>query len=194
MSTVRIEAFTFEYNEVQDRIRLSGNLYNEGEEVSFWVTRRLALRLLKAATALVEKTSPSIVNTPSDHRAAMAEFEHQSAKLASKHAVETHKENTNFQDAPPKQAKVDQVSKAEEKEEEIIVSRILSRVDISFRDKHYKLSFFAESKKQAAACSVIDYNQLHQVLSLIHRGAVKLDWGVDANLFETATKATHTLQ
>jgi hypothetical protein len=185
MPTLRIEAFTFEYNEVQDRIRLSGNLYNDGEEVSFWVTRRLALKLLKATTTLVEKTSPAIANAPSDHRSAMAEFEHQSAQMASSDAVESHSENANFEDSPSKS----------DTSREVIVSKILSRVDISFKDKHYKLSFFVESEKQAAAYSVIEYNQLHQVLSLIHRGAVKLDWGVDSNLFSHGDeKTTHTLQ
>lgn len=184
MSALRIEAFTFEFNEVQDRIRLSGNLFIEGEEVSFWVTRRLALRLLSAAKELVEKTSPSIVNTPSDHRSAMAEFEHESAQKAVQSSLQTHHKDANFKDAPM----------ASEDPSEAIESNILSRVDISFKGKHYRLSFFVDAKNEAAAYSDIEYNQLHQILSLIHQGALKLDWGVGDKLFTSSTSATHTLQ
>ncbi|MEH6443255.1 MAG: hypothetical protein V7784_05090 [Oceanospirillaceae bacterium] len=182
MPIVKIEAFTFEYDEVQDRIRLSGNLYNSGQEISFWLTRRLALRLLNAATGLVEKTSPSIVNTPLDHRSAMVLFEHENAKNINSEAVEFGKKMTATDD----DYITDSMSVSE--------PEILNRLDISFKNNRYSLSFFASSQDEAIAVSVIDYNQLHQILSIIHKGALKLDWGVEVSLFAEPEQVAYTLQ
>ncbi|MFT5707775.1 MAG: hypothetical protein ACI9ES_002075 [Oceanospirillaceae bacterium] len=182
MPIVKIEAFTFEFNEVQDRICLSGNLYNAGQEISFWLTRRLALRLLNAATDLIEKTSPSIANAPLDHRSAMALFEHQNAQIVNSEAVEFNKKKPELSDDFENNSKL------------IVEPEILNRLDISFKNKAYNLSFFTSSKESAAAVSAIDYNQLHQILSFIHKGALKLDWGVEASLFVTPDQTAYTLQ
>ncbi|EPJ47062.1 MAG: hypothetical protein OFPI_32700 [Osedax symbiont Rs2] len=178
MSSIRIEAFTFEYNELQDRIRLTGNLYTEGEEVSFWFTRRLALRLLNAAVELVKKTSPSIANLPAEHQGAMALFEHQSAQLESDNITETASNDSEGSQASASEAE----------------PKILRRLDISCKDQSYQLSFFLSGSETAVAVSKLTYAQLHQLLSLIHRGALALDWGVETSLFASASGAPVTLQ
>ncbi|EPJ44630.1 MAG: hypothetical protein OFPII_33420 [Osedax symbiont Rs1] len=181
-SVIDIKAFTFEYSEVQDRIRLSGNLYNDGQEVSFWITRRLALRLLNAAIDLIERTSPAVALAPSDHRSAMAMFEHQSAQLALSATVGLNadfivtKEGSGAAPEPK------------------IAANILQRLDISCKNQQYKLSFYTSSTADVVAESSIDYNQLHQIISLIHRGAKVLDWGVSDNLFLAVGASEYTLQ
>ena len=178
MPNVRIEAFTFEYNELQDRIRLTGNMYSEGGEISFWFTRRLALRLLDASVELVKKTSPGIVNLPAEHQAAMALFEHQSAQL------ETH----NITESPSR------IREGAETKSSEIEPKILRRLDISCKDQRYQLSFFLSGSEEAVAVSSLSYSQLHQLLSLIHRGALALEWGVESSLFAAAADEPVTLQ
>ena len=178
MPSIRIEAFTFEYNELQDRIRLTGNLYTQGQEISFWFTRRLALRLLNAAVELVKKTSPGIVNLPAEHQAAMALFEHQSAQLETGNIIESR---TGDSEGTPASA-----SDTE--------PQILRRLDISCKDQSYQLSFFLSGSEVAVAVSKLTYSQLHQLLSLIHSGALALDWGVESSLFASGSAAPVTLQ
>jgi len=173
---IKIDAFTFEYDQLQDRICLSGNLYNSQEEISFWLTRRLVMRLLVAAVELVQKTSPIISNAPYEHKMAMAQFEHQSAQLT---------QTKNLESAPP-------ISVADTPK---IEPQILHRLDISCKDERYKMSFFVIDEEKSVAMSTIDIGQFHQVLSLIHKGAVELEWGVDATLFAHEADATqYTLQ
>ncbi len=183
-SVIDIKAFTFEYNEVQDRILLSGNLYNDGQEVSFWITRRLALRLLNAAINLIERTSPAVTLAPLEHRSAMAMFEHQSAQLTLSATTQLSADFIVTKEGS------DTAATPEPK----IAANILQRLDISCKNQHYKLSFYTSSTAGAVAVSSIDYNQLHQIISLIHRGAKALDWGVSDNLFLAANASEYTLQ
>ncbi|OUS29172.1 hypothetical protein A9R01_13370 ['Osedax' symbiont bacterium Rs2_46_30_T18] len=178
MPVIRIEAFTFEYNELQDRIRLTGNLYAEAQEISFWFTRRLALRLLDAAVELVKKTSPSIVTLPEEHQSAMALFEHQSAQLDTDNITESPLQTKEGGDRSNSDAE----------------PKILRRLDISCKDQTYQLSFFLSGSGEAVAVSKLSYSQLHQLLSLIHRGALALDWGVENSLFASARETPITLQ
>lgn len=176
MPAVKIEAFTFEYNQLQDRICLSGNLYNDKAEISFWLTRRLVLRLLTAAVELVQKTSPKISNTPQEHKLAMAQFEHQSAQQTGSSNVEKTAPMTS-DNMPP------------------IDAKILHRMDISCKDQRYKMSFFIVDGEEAVALSYLDSGQFHQVLSFIHSGALELDWGVEADLFASDnSQQQYTLQ
>jgi len=178
ITAVKIDAFSFEYNEVQDRILLSGNLYNEGREIRFWLTRRLALRLLNAAADLIEKTSPSVISSPVDHKGAMASFEHQRAQQ--------DQSNVTTGSGSP----VSSVSNAEA----VIEPSILKRLDISYQNKFYKLAFYTSNSNEVAASSQVDSNQLHQIISFIHQGAKSLEWGAVENLFEPAQASTYTLQ
>jgi hypothetical protein len=179
MTAVKIEAFTFEYNELQDRIRMSGNAYNNAAPVHLWLTRRLALRLLNSAVELIEKTSASIAQTPIDHRAAMALFEHENAQAMTQSLIETTSKPLLQQHT---------VS------EEIDTTTIINRLDISFKKTNYQLSFFVSSQDTVVATAIVDYNQLHQILSLIHKGALALEWGVAETLFSVPEQAKATLQ
>jgi len=173
---IRIDAFTFEYDQLEDRICLSGNLYNSQEEISFWLTRRLVMRLLVAAVELVQKTSPTISNAPFEHKSAMAQFEHQSAQLDEANVVK--------KSPPAGAAVVPQIN-----------PQILHRLDISCKGERYKMSFFVIEEEKSVAVSAIDIGQFHQVLSLIHKGAVELEWGVEPNLFvDESSNTQYTLQ
>lgn len=172
MGAVKIEAFTFDYDELEDRIRLSGNLYNGAPEISFWLTRRLSLRLLNASVDLIQKTSPTVANAPLEHRSAMALFEHESAQV---------------------EAKIDTTLNAAPKYLTTNVE-ILRRLDISFVEQHYKLSFFFKDNDMPAAVSILSHSQLHQTLFLIHKGADALEWGVDKQLFSLPEATKPTLQ
>jgi len=171
---IKIKAFTFEFNQFQDRIRLGGNLYCAEEEVSFWLTRRLAMRLLDAAAELVKKTSANISKVPFEHKEAMAQFEHQSAAFDETSTVEKTS------------------SMNSEKTENIDIC-ILHRLDISYKNERYKLNFFVAGKDQPVATSVIGSGQLHQILSLIHTGALELEWGVADNLFSDSLASSEYL-
>ncbi|NQZ33007.1 MAG: hypothetical protein HRU06_17190 [Oceanospirillaceae bacterium] len=176
MPAIKIEAFTFEYNQLQDRICLGGNLYNDKAEISFWLTRRLVLRLLTAAVELVQKTSPKITNTPQEHKLAMAQFEHQCAQQKGSSNVE--------KTAPLSGSNVQPIN-----------ANILHRMDISCKDQRYKVSFFVVDTEEAVAISYLDSGQFHQVLSFIHSGALELEWGVEADLFASDdAQQQYTLQ
>ena len=174
---INIEAFTFDYDEVEDRIRVSGNLYNGLPAISFWLTRKLTLKLLNAAEGLVHKTSPVIVKTPAQHKSAMALFEHQNAELALASAIK-HRS-------------------AEKSEHPVVketpVTQILGRLDISYRPEKYTFKFYGIDESPLAT-SVVGYNEFHQLLSLMHRGALHLNWGVDQQLFVHTQSAEFTLQ
>lgn len=162
-----IAAFTFNYDQVEDRILLVGNLNNNQERIDFWLTRKLVLRLLAAAPELVEKTSDDVVTMPKEHRSQMAQFHHDNAQ-----------QTLNVQ-----------------KEEEKVVAQgglLLSRLDISHQKGRYRILFFSHSEEPVAV-SVLSYEELHQMLHLIHKGAQALNWGAQSVLFEAETSVT-TLQ
>lgn len=163
-----IGSFTFQYDQSEDRIRLIGNMSNGQQRVDFWLTRRLCLRILGAAEQLISHTSKQVSRSPLEHREAIAQFEHEQAR----EALQVHE--------APLQTKAQAV--------------VLHRLDASFRDGRYKLSFFAGDNEHALASSVLTYAELHQVLHLIHRGCQSLDWGVPAQLFDTQPQASQTLQ
>ncbi|MCJ8300964.1 MAG: hypothetical protein MJK13_18805, partial [Pseudomonadales bacterium] len=75
-----------------------------------------------------------------------------------------------------------------------IEPKILRRLDISCKDQRYQLSFFLSGSEEAVAVSSLSYSQLHQLLSLIHRGALALEWGVESSLFAAAADEPVTLQ
>ncbi|GGO88154.1 hypothetical protein GCM10011348_43010 [Marinobacterium nitratireducens] len=165
---LHIASFTFQYDQHEDRIRLIGNLNNGQPRIDFWVTRRLCLRILSASDQLVSKTSERVSNSPSEHREAMAQFEHEQARQAMK-----------VQEAP-----------LETRDKALL----LHRLDASFRDGRYLLSFFAGEGDGAVATSVLNYAELHQVIHLLHRGCQVLDWGAPKMLFGTPNEPTPRLQ
>ncbi len=165
---LNIGSFTFQYDQREDRIRLIGNLSNGQQRIDFWLTRRLCLRILGAADQLIRQTSQQVSRSPVEHREAMARFEHEQARQA-----------LQVQEAP-----LDTQSAA----------AVLHRLDASFRDGRYKLSFFSGEGEKVVAVSVLNYAELHQVLHLIHRGCQTLDWGGPAHLFGAQVPASQTLQ
>lgn len=165
---INIGSFTFQYDQGEDRIRLIGNMSNGQLRIDFWLTRRLCLRILGAADQLVQQTSKQVSRSPVEHREAMAQFEHEQAR----EALQVH-------EAPLRTRSQ---------------AAVLHRLDASFRDGRYQLSFFTADGDQAAAVSVLNYAELHQVLHLLHRGCQSLDWGAPAQLFDTTTPASQTLQ
>ncbi|UTW11361.1 hypothetical protein [Marinobacterium rhizophilum] len=165
---INIGSFTFQYDQTEDRIRLIGNMNNGQLRIDFWLTRRLCLRILGASDKLVGQTSRQVSRSPVEHREAMAQFEHEQAR-----------ETLQVHEAP-----LQTRSQA----------AVLQRLDVSFRDGRYQLSFFTGDSDQAVAVSVLNYAELHQVLHLLHRGCQSLDWGAPAQLFVTKTPASQTLQ
>jgi hypothetical protein len=165
---INIGSFTFQYDQSEDRIRLIGNMSNGQLRIDFWLTRRLCLRILGAADQLVRQTSKQVSRSPVEHQEAMAQFEHEQAR----EALQVH------------EAPLQTRSQA----------AVLHRLDASFRDGRYQLSFFTGDGDQAVAVSVLNYAELHQVLHLLHRGCQSLDWGAPAQLFDTNTPASQTLQ
>ncbi len=164
---ISIGSFTFQYDQSEDRIRLIGNMSNGQPRVDFWLTRRLCLRILGASDQLIQQTSRQVGRSPVEHREAMAQFEHEQAR----EAMQVH-------EAP-----------LQTREQ----AAVLHRLDASFRDGRYQLSFFTGDGGQAAATSVLSYAELHQVLHLLHRGCQSLDWGAPAQLFD-AQPSSQTLQ
>lgn len=168
---LNIAAFTFNYDPLEDRILLVGNHNNGQQRIDFWLTRKLILRLLSAAGELFEKTSEDIAGAAEQHKAELAQFHHD------------HAQNDFV---------------VEQGEEAVVVEadhpKLLCRLDISHQNGNYRLLFFTGGDKPVAV-SVLTYNELHQIFYLIHRGAVSLEWGVDNQLFRTASvHSTTTLQ
>lgn len=165
---LNIGSFTFQYDQHEDRIRLIGNLNNGQPRIDFWLTRRLCLRILGAADQLVSQTSERVSKSPRAHREAMAQFEHEQARAAMQ-ATEAPLETRQQ-------------------------ARLLHRLDASFRDGRYQLTFFGGESEEAVATSILNYAELHQVLHLIHHGCKVLDWGAPAKLFSVSDEAAPTLQ
>ncbi|MGB1237415.1 MAG: hypothetical protein ACPG4U_04340 [Pseudomonadales bacterium] len=173
MEADKIDTFSLYYNELEDRIKLSVELGEGVEDMHFWLTRRLSLRLLDATVDLLQQTSRRVSKTPYEHRSAMALFEHQVAQLNQARTLsEAVRDNTKV-------------------EGEI---NILRRLDISFHKRRYKLSFFLNDTSNAVASTVIGSQALHQLVYLIHTGATALDWGVDKLLFTTEDEQKRVLQ
>ncbi|MFC6671025.1 hypothetical protein [Marinobacterium aestuariivivens] len=165
---LNIASFTFQYDQHEDRIRLIGNLSNGQPRIDFWLTRRLCLRILGAADQLVQQTSERVSHSPREHRGAMAQFEHEQARQA-----------MQVEEAPLKTRDR---------------AMLLHRLDASFRDGRYQLTFFAGDREEAAATSILNYAELHQVLHLIHRGCEVLEWGAPPKLFSSGAEEAPTLQ
>lgn len=170
---LNIAAFTFNYDPLEDRILLVGNYNNGQQRIDFWLTRKLILRLLSAAGELVEKTSDDIVEVPEQYKANLAQFHHDHAqnRLQSEGGMEQLSQQIEAKDP-----------------------KLLNRLDISHQNGNYRMLFYAGGD-QPLAVSILTYNELHQILHLIHRGAVTLEWGVDSQLFQaTSIHSTTTLQ
>lgn len=152
---VNIGAFTFQFDPAEDRIRLVGNLDNGQPRIDFWITRRLAKRLLDAGNQLVQKTSKRVSESPSEFKEATAQFEHEQAKAL----LETGSEPL------PQDVEVEPI--------------LLHRVDFSFKDGRYRLRLYdQDNADEVVAVSVLTYSELHQVLHLIHTGCDSLEWGL----------------
>lgn len=164
---LNIAAFTFNYDQLEDRILLVGNLSNGQQRIDFWLTRKLVLRLLDAVQGLLEKTVTEIADAPVQQKMHMAQFHHEDAQQA----LQVQRESTQVM--------------AES-------AVLLSRLDISHHEGQYKLLFFSGGDEPIAA-SVLSYQELHQIFHLLHRGAVGLDWGVAAELFQSSNQP-QTLQ
>ncbi len=165
---LNIGSFTFQYDQHEDRIRLIGNLSNGQPRIDFWLTRRLCLRILDVADQLVRQTSERVSKSPSEHREAMAQFEHEQARDA-----------MQVTEAP-----------LETRQQAIL----LHRLDASFRDGRYLLTFYGGDGDRAVASSILNYAELHQVLHLIHQGCQALEWGAPPRLFSVSNEAAPLLQ
>ncbi len=164
---LNIAAFTFTYDQLEDRILLIGNHSNGQQRIDFWLTRKLVLRLLAAAGGLIEKTSGDIADAPIAHKADLAQFHHESAQQS----LQVEREQSNV------------VANN---------SDLLCRLDISHQDGRYRMLFFTGGDEPVAV-SILNYDELHQVLHLIHRGAMTLDWGADSQLFKSSTAGSASL-
>jgi hypothetical protein len=167
---VNIASVSFFFDQVEDRIRLIGNLDNQGPRVDFWLTRRLVMRLLEMSLELVQKTSQQVNQVPVEHQGAMAQFEHDQA-----------------QQAP-------NIQSADSQNHDEHPASILRRLDISYQDGRYRLSFFSHGTDEMQAVSILSYQELHQTLHWLHRGSLKLDWGASASLFDGLENSPQRLQ
>eukprot|EP00919_Chromeraceae_sp_WS-2016_P031811 GHVR01075055.1.p1 GENE.GHVR01075055.1~~GHVR01075055.1.p1 ORF type:complete len:168 (+),score=14.18 GHVR01075055.1:56-559(+) len=154
---LNIAAFTFKYDHIEDRILMVGNLNNDQQRVDFWLTRKLVSRLLSAASGLIEKTSRDIAGAPVQLKSDLAQFHHESARQGLQ--VEPESEDLKAESAS-----------------------LLCRLDVSHQAGRYRILFFVNDESPLAA-SILTYDELHQMLHLIHRGSLALEWGADSQLF-----------
>ncbi len=169
---INILSFTFQFDPVEDRIRLVGNLDNGENRVDFWLTRRLALRILNASDELVQHTSKRVSESPPEFREATAQFEHDQAR-----------ERMEVTNQP--------IPESAEREG----PELLHRIDISHRDGRYQLRLFGQDDPDnVAAAGVVTYEELHQVLHLIHLGAERLDWDAPPLFTAFGREVSPTLQ
>lgn len=154
-----IAAITFHYDPIEDRILLVGNLNNQQPRCDFWLTRNITLKLLEALSSLVRRTSEQVATAPSEHQSGLAQFEHEQAQQN----MQLHPEP----DVPDSH-----------------IPGLLCKVDVSHQGQRYQVRFYEQNQEDAAAQALLTHEELHQVLSLLHRGALELSWGVDAQLFD----------
>ncbi len=157
---VNIAVISFCYDTVEDRIRLIGNMSNGQPRVDFWLTRNLVLRLLTASADFIKSTSDKIDQVPLEHRSALTQFEHDEAQQISDIQHEKSVDHSGF------------------------ACVLLKRMDISVKDKRYRLAFFVDKAQDPVAVSVLTETEMHRVLHLIHAGAKHLDWGGAEYLFQ----------
>ncbi len=154
-----IAAITFHYDPIEDRILLVGNLNNTQPRCDFWLTRNITLKLLDALSSLVRKTSAQVATAPSEHQSGLAQFEHEQAQQSMQLVPESS--------VPESQA-----------------PGLLCKVDVSHQGKRYQVRLYEQGSEEATAQALLTHDELHQILSLLHRGALELSWGVDIQLFD----------
>jgi hypothetical protein len=167
---INIASVSFYFDQVEDRIRLIGNLDNPDPRADFWLTRRLVIRLLDLAMELIQKTSTKVSQAPTEHKGAMAQFEHDSAQPKPEQVIAKQEDHSAY--------------KAE----------ILRRMDISYKDGRYRLTFFTHETDDPVAVSTLSYQELHQTLHWLHRGSQFLEWGVSPSLFAEHDSSANRLQ
>lgn len=154
---ISISAFTFNFDHIEDRILLVGNYENGQDRVDYWLTRKLVLRLLAASGDLVKQTDNEVASSPAPHQEALAQFHHDAAMGE----LQVEREEKRIAPSQP---------------------HLLTRLDISHKEGSYRLSFYSDAD-QPEAQSTLTYQELHQVLHLLHKGAKVLDWGASEDLF-----------
>lgn len=169
---INIGSFTFQFDPVEDRIRLVGNLDNGQQRVDFWVTRRLALRILGASDQLVQQTSKRVSESPPEFRDATAQFEHEQARQRMEVSNQPIPTSTEHE-----------------------MPSLLHRIDISHREGRFQLKLFSQdAPDEIAATGVLTYDELHQILHLLHVGCEKLGWDAPPLFTATSGESTPTLQ
>ncbi|WP_432695125.1 hypothetical protein ACQUQP_11255 [Marinobacterium sp. YM272] len=169
---INIASFTFQFDPVEDRIRLVGNLDNGQQRVDFWVTRRLALRILGASDQLVQQTSKLVSESPPEFRDATAQFEHEQAR---------ERMDVSNQPIPAPSGQDEPL--------------LLHRIDISHRSGRYQLKLFSQDDPdEIAAVGVLTYDELHQILHLLHMGCDKLEWDAPPLFTAFSGEPSPTLQ
>jgi hypothetical protein len=167
---INIASVSFYFDQVEDRIRLIGNLDNSDPRADFWLTRRLVIRLLDMSMELIQKTSSKVNQAPTEHKGAMAQFEHDSAQQKPESVIAKQEDHSAYH------------------------ADILRRMDISYKDGRYRLSFFTHEKEEAVAVSTLNYQELHQTLHWLHKGSQFLEWGASPSLFADQDSSANRLQ
>lgn len=168
---ITINAFTFQFDYTEDRIRMVANLDNGGLRADFWLTRRLAVRLLDAGNQMVHETSRRVSESPAPFRQAAARFDHEEAR---------QNMEVSTQSIPRSEA---------------TRPELLHRIDVAHNQGRYRLRLFGEhDPDEVAAVCVLTYSELHQILHLIHAGGRKLEWGLPELFSDPSFGQSPTLQ
>lgn len=160
-----IATITFHYDPVEDRILLVGNFQNNQPRCDFWLTRNITLKLLNGLSSLVQKTSAHIATAPREHQSGLAQFEHE-------------------------QAQIDMQLQPEANLPEGGSPGLLDKVDVSHQGQRYQMRLYEHGNDEVIAQAQLTHSELHQVLSLLHRGALELNWGVGNQLFDPLAPAS----
>ncbi len=167
---INLASLSFHFDAAEDRIRLIGNLSNGQQRVDFWLTRRLTLKLLEASPKLLQQTSEKVSRTPFEHQSAMAQFEHEEAQQSQLVRQDSNLNHDGFE------------------------TILLRRLDISFQKEQYRLNFFVADDAPLFAFSVLNRQEMHQILHWMHKGSLQLEWGVSGTLFALNEQASTRLQ
>jgi hypothetical protein len=165
----RLKTFAVHYDDLQDRVLVRVNAGTD-DACSFWLTRRLALKVVEQGMQFLRKSSVAAKRTPSAHRDELLDMEHQFALAAT----------------------VKNISKTPQGALNKVAAELATNFVIERGTRHFRLTLRGEN--EAEAVGVCSPQETQRIIHMLEQAVKKAGWRPDAAAAAAAAAATALLR
>jgi hypothetical protein len=163
-----LRTVTFSYRWREDRVLAAVNL-GHPDAWSCWITRRLALAMIKRAAEFLANTSPLKKRVAADHHGELAQFENEAAMAST--------------------AKGLSVASSDALKASSTVAELAERVTFTNQGEKFKIELFGD--RSGSAIGVVPRPDFQRILRMLEVEVEKAEWiASSVHPAVTATRAT----